>query len=238
MSVRLSLLRHAPSVACAALLALAVASPLSAQTRWPSINERQSPALARPHTALALPQECEFIETPLRDVIDFLRDVNKAPIMLRGTIANDAGARPITLHLKEVSLRTVLNTILGDLGLAYTVENEQIVITSQEEAARRPVLRTYDISTLLEGGETQHLVDLITRMTGPKTPAGVAPQFPADDVPAANRELATYGHLLIVRDTEAGQTRVAELLATLGHALGRDFPLPARQQQALSADKP
>src|SRR5690606_15950352 len=79
----------------------------------------------------------DFNETPLSDVAARLREDYSIPVVLdfRGleeaTISTDV---PITKRLSGISLRSALNLMLRDRGLAWIVTNEVLMITTQEEA--------------------------------------------------------------------------------------------------------
>ncbi|MCF6157233.1 MAG: hypothetical protein E3K32_01370 [wastewater metagenome] len=81
----------------------------------------------------------EFIDTSLKDVVTFLRE--KADINM--IIEPEAGNVPITLKLKDVSLRTALNYILPK-GYEYVVEGDILHIYKQKME-----LRVYDVRDIL-----------------------------------------------------------------------------------------
>ena len=64
--------------------------------------------------ALALPTQIEFVETPLQDVIDYLKDYHHIDIQIDTKALNDVGVDPsktISEELdKGISLRSALNS--------------------------------------------------------------------------------------------------------------------------------
>jgi len=78
-----------------------------------------------------------FIETPLEDVVDFLRYQHKIPIFLDLKALGEAGVRPVvpvTKNLKGISLRSALLLTLRELALTCARQDEFLVITTLREA--------------------------------------------------------------------------------------------------------
>ena len=94
----------------------------------------------------------EFIETPLSDVIDFLKDHHHIEIQLDNKALSDVGIgsdTPVTKNLKGISLRSALNLLLRDLNLTWTIQNEVLLITTPEEAENQLITKVYDVSDLV-----------------------------------------------------------------------------------------
>ena len=82
--------------------------------------------------ALASPTQIEFVETPLQDVIDYLKDYHHIEIQIDTKAFNDAGVDPsttISKNLKGISLRSALNSMLRELELTYVIQDE-VLLTS------------------------------------------------------------------------------------------------------------
>ena len=88
--------------------------------------------------------EIAIDRVPARDVIDFFRDVTNANIFLNWRTLEVAGVtrqQPVTLRLREVSLRTVLWLLLDaaqakpDTPLDFRVEKEVITISTAPDIA-------------------------------------------------------------------------------------------------------
>jgi hypothetical protein len=89
--------------------------------------------------ALKQPTVVEFVETPLKDVIDYLKDEHHVEILLDPKVF--WGTKPlrdpddqVTLQFKNISLQSGLRIILRELDLDYAICNEVILITTPEEA--------------------------------------------------------------------------------------------------------
>jgi hypothetical protein len=96
----------------------------------------------------------EFTETPLKDVVDYLKDVHHIEIQLDPKVFAQVYAQPkppmrdpempVTLDHKTVSLQSALRIILRELDLDYALCDEVILITTHEEArALNPVRRDF-----------------------------------------------------------------------------------------------
>ena len=103
----------------------------------------------------ALSQEVvlDFIETPLSDVVQFLQDTTKTPIVIDaralGDYGLDADEVPITRHIKDISLRSGLSIVLRELDLTFMVRDDAIVITTPEASESRLETRVYPVLDLV-----------------------------------------------------------------------------------------
>jgi ferric-dicitrate binding protein FerR (iron transport regulator)/tetratricopeptide (TPR) repeat protein len=91
----------------------------------------------RVQDALRSPTHLEFVEAPLQDVIDYLKDLHGIEIQVDKKALDDVGIAndtPITKQLKGISLRSALRLILRDLDLTYVIQDEVLLITTPEEA--------------------------------------------------------------------------------------------------------
>ncbi|MCC6359207.1 MAG: hypothetical protein IT450_10715 [Phycisphaerales bacterium] len=100
--------------------------------------------------------EINFDDQPLEKVVDFIRDVNKLNIAVDWDDLEANGImrdKPISLRLRDVSLRTVMGQILaqagGDIRLGYAANSGLIRIASKEKLDRNKFIQVYDIRDLL-----------------------------------------------------------------------------------------
>jgi hypothetical protein len=120
-------------------------------------------------TALDEDTRLEFIETPLNDVVNFLKELHGIEIELDvGALADVAidNDTPITKNLKGISLRSALRLMLADLQLTYVIKNEVLLITTIEQAEEMMATRVYD-TRLLKNVSAEKLVQLLTTMVSP-----------------------------------------------------------------------
>jgi len=113
---------------------------------------RQGGAEQKIFAALEDDTRLEFIETPLSQVIDFLKDQHDINIEIDTKALDDIGIgsdSPITRNLRGISLRSALRLMLKDLGLTYVVRDEVLLITTPEEAESKLVTKVYPVGDLV-----------------------------------------------------------------------------------------
>jgi hypothetical protein len=114
--------------------------------------KKTGPAEERIKQALEDSTVMEFVETPLSDVVDYLKDYHKIEIQLDTKALEDAGAgsdTPITKNLKGISLRSALRLMLGGLDLTYVIKDEVLLITTPEKASSELVTKVYPVADLV-----------------------------------------------------------------------------------------
>jgi hypothetical protein len=95
----------------------------------------------------------DFVEEPLKDVIQRISDIVDVPIVLSLKKLEEASVSPdtpITKALKGITLRSVLRTILKDLELTYAIRDEMIHITTPEDAESQLISRIYHCRDLID----------------------------------------------------------------------------------------
>ena len=121
--------------------------------RYSSVDLAQhGPAEKKINDALKSPTQLEFIETPLQDVIDFLKDFHQIEIQIDQRALDDVGIgtdTPITRNLKGITLRSALRLLLRDLDLTYVIQDEVLLITTPEEAETRLSTKVYPVADLV-----------------------------------------------------------------------------------------
>jgi type II secretory pathway component GspD/PulD (secretin) len=101
---------------------------------------------------LSTPVSLNFVDQPLRAVIDDLRawhGVNiyvDEPAVLKEGISLE---RPITLKLEQVSLKSALNMILHNVHLTHVIKDEVLQITTEAEARGKLVPVAYQVADLV-----------------------------------------------------------------------------------------
>lgn len=125
-----------PFVASTLAAATLVAATLSG---WGPQACAADPAGAKLQEALDSPTQLEFIETPLEDVVEFLRDLHEVDLQFDKPALAAADRKtdePVSICLSGVSLRSGLDLMLHNLGLAYVLRDRAILITTPEAAKR------------------------------------------------------------------------------------------------------
>jgi type II secretory pathway component GspD/PulD (secretin) len=122
-----------------------------------AVHREPSPLEARIEQAMTGPVEFEFIETPINDVAAFIADSFGIPVYLDRKALEDAGITPddpVTFQSREVKLESALNLMLGQLELDYAIENEVLLISTQEELNSTLDTRVYPVADLTSIGES------------------------------------------------------------------------------------
>lgn len=199
------------------------------------LGSGESPGVRKILKALESPTELEFIETPLQDVLDFIRDYHQIEVQLDQKALDDVGIgsdSPITRSLKGISLRSALRLLLRELDLTYTIEDEVLLVTTPEEAETRLNTVIYPVSDLVvtfrdpSTGETSadydSLIDLITSTIQPTT---------WDEVGGPG-SIGVYerGGALVLSQTQDVHQAIAAFLETLRRSGGS---LPVNSQPAV-----
>ncbi|HEY2412930.1 MAG TPA: hypothetical protein VGI40_11840 [Pirellulaceae bacterium] len=95
----------------------------------------------------------EFVEAPLKDVVQRLSDVVGVPFVLSLKKLEEASVSadtPMTKSLQGLTLRSVLRLILKDLELTYVIRDEVIQITTPEDAESQLITRIYRCRDLID----------------------------------------------------------------------------------------
>ena len=94
----------------------------------------------------------DFEETPLRDVIQVIRDEHRIPVVIDNKAleaANLTPDMPISAKLTDMSLRSALKNLLGQVDLTYVVKDEVLKITTREQAEQELEVRVYPVADLV-----------------------------------------------------------------------------------------
>jgi hypothetical protein len=102
--------------------------------------------------ALAEKISLEFTETPLSDVIGYIKAQRKIEIQLDKKALDDVGVGEdalITCRLTGISLRSALKLLLHNLGLTFVIDDEVLLITTPEIADSHLETVVYDVADLV-----------------------------------------------------------------------------------------
>lgn len=101
---------------------------------------------------LMQPTSIDMVDTPLVDVVAYLMDAHDIQILLDAQALEDVGASadtPVIMHVKNISLASALELMLGDHDLTWVVRHGVLLITSSDRAAERLSTRMYPVGDLL-----------------------------------------------------------------------------------------
>lgn len=126
--------------------------------------------LAKMRETLRRPTTALFMETPLKNVVADLAKTSKAKVILDSKSLAAVGVSentPVTIQLRDVPLDSVMSLVGLNLGLTWTVDGDQLVMTTPEAAESRKVTINYDVRDLTAGGDFDSLIDAITSTVHP-----------------------------------------------------------------------
>lgn len=81
----------------------------------------------------------EFINTPLKQIVEFLADQHRIPIQFDEPRLRAAGVSAemwVTRNMKGIALHIALQKILAEFGLTYVITDDALLITTAEEGQR------------------------------------------------------------------------------------------------------
>ena len=96
--------------------------------------------------------ELEFVDQPLSDVIDYLKERHAIEIQLDTKALTDAGLgsdTPITRNIRGITLRSALRLMLSEMDLTYVIRDEVLMITSKTEAENMLSTKVYPVADLV-----------------------------------------------------------------------------------------
>ena len=96
--------------------------------------------------------ELEFVDQPLSDVVDYLKERHGIEIQLDTKALTDAGLgsdTPVTRNIKGITLRSALRLMLSEMDLTYVIRDEVLMITSKTEAENMLSNKVYPVADLV-----------------------------------------------------------------------------------------
>lgn len=168
-------------------------------------EERIAAALSRETTV-------SFIETPLSDAAQAISEMHDIPVIIDNRALEEIGLdaeTPITIDLRNVTLRSLLRLMLRDCDLTYMVKDEVLQITTAEAAESNLILKMYKLSGKLENHGEQ-IVTAINRTVTPGT----------WDSLGGTSTIISIDHVLIVSATSDVHSKVESFLSELAEKFG------------------
>ena len=195
--------------------------------------ESEQAAAEAINTALNSPVRFEFAETPLADVVEFLRKLTGVQVILDHKALEGVGIgsdTPITLSLSNVSLRSALKIMLRQLELTFMVADEVLLITTPEEVETRLIMRVYPVLELVvnkSAEDTEEDFDSLIQVIV----STVAPQSWEDVGGAGSIAPFPNAKALVCSQTGEIHEQIETLLTTLRKArcvqgIGDQQPVP------------
>ncbi len=118
----------------------------------PVLSEQQLVAHRTIQQALEAPAECSFEQQPLQEVVQWVGQTYRIPVVIDRRALDDAGMgsdTPVTISLQGVSLRAALYHMLRELNLTSVISCEVLKITTLEEAEKNLQTWVYPVADLI-----------------------------------------------------------------------------------------
>ena len=122
------------------------------ETRPSSVHRTtDSPQRNEIESALGSKTELDFIDAPLREVVETLEEQHQIPIEIDKRALEESGLTldaPVTISVSGISLRSALKLCFRDLGLVFLIQDEVLQVTTPEEAETRLTTVVYPVKDL------------------------------------------------------------------------------------------
>ena len=96
--------------------------------------------------------DAEFEELPLAETLQFIEDSTGIQFYVKRKMLEEAGLSmdvPVTQHLRQVRVSTLLDLLFEELHLTYYEKDDLIIISTPEDTETRQEVRVYDCRDLL-----------------------------------------------------------------------------------------
>ncbi len=173
--------------------------------------------------ALAATMSADFQDTPLRDVIQFLKETTGVPIYIASAKLEETGLSddvPVSISAENLPMITVLEMILEPLDLAVVDYENRILITSADAASSTLDSRIYDVSAIQRAaGEvvgdsitSDELIELITKLVEPTNWSAVG----------GPGEITRLGEKIVILQDHHSHRQIEKLLRKMARSLDID----------------
>jgi hypothetical protein len=127
------------------------------------------------------PLRIEFVEGPLSDVLNYIKQTAKLPLHVDRASLEEAGIAldtPLSFSESELPLRSSLALLLEPIGLDWVIHHNALLITTSDAVEHRYLsTKAYDVSALIEPSDDadvqtaalEALVDTIETTIAPRT---------------------------------------------------------------------
>jgi hypothetical protein len=185
-------------------------------------NDEAASAEDRILAALEQRMDFEFENTPLSDVVEFLRNRLQINAVINEPALSEEGIQlddRISFQARKIRCTSFLNCILRRLSLEWFIEDEILVITTKTDAIARSVAKVYDVSDLVadqpRDGETadglQPLARAIMESVSPDVPWQLVDGEGGTVTPLKQKGLS----VLVIRQSRPAHRQIAALLSDL-----------------------
>ena len=170
----------------------------------------------------------EFNATPLKDIVEYLKDAAHIEMQLDTAGMKDANIDPeqqVTQNIRGVSLVSALDLLLDDMGLTWEIRHEVLWITSPKRVAEHRTTRLYVVGNLVPAGgkdgkpqdEYATLIELITATVAPGSWEGKGATGSIKGATLGGPKVLSYSSpdkLMLETAAEPGGAKVLSVSAT------------------------
>jgi hypothetical protein len=92
--------------------------------------------------------ELEFTEIPLREALDYIKDKHQIQFFFDKRAMEEANApidTPVTFNMHSAPVEMVLDLILNQIRLGYTIRNGVVIVTTEDALANSAEVRVYKV---------------------------------------------------------------------------------------------
>ncbi len=202
--------------------------PVATKRFWADDNEGAAQKIERVLREPLNDVGIEFVETPLEEVVAFLRDEYEIEIQLDLRALDELGMatkEPVTVNLRYVSLGAALRFTLNRLDLGYVIDDEVLLITSNDIACAIPRTAIYPVQDLTNSYNVDEIINAL-QTTSPEV---WEPNGGMQSIKQIGAEL------LVVNATQAVHEEVAGVLKALRaakHAIESPHDVEAEDEHA------
>lgn len=170
-----------------------------------------------------------FHDAPLRQVLEDVRILTGLNVAVDSRNLEAEGYHletPVTLKLRDVPTKNVLNLALRQVGLTHVVQDEVVLVTTKSAAPGQLIAKTYSVADLVmprkKGSPAESLIHLLQT---------VAPQSWKDHGGRGSMEYHPLGMSLVVHQTADVHEQIAATLAALREYTNRATADDAEEQE-------
>jgi beta-lactamase regulating signal transducer with metallopeptidase domain len=188
-----------------------------------------------------------FADTPLVHVMAHLARVHEIQIRIDEATLAEAGVsidEPISLVVSDVSLASLLDLMLDDLGLVAVPQGDVLTITTGRAGDGKPssfgvYRRDYEFSGVIPNNETgdqltESLAVTLRTLVTPEIWANTHPELPSDTSPKGRKviaEIATAGTTISVTTSAHAHSMIEDFTRQFTQGEHSQFPSNSRRSR-------
>ncbi|MEN1679735.1 MAG: hypothetical protein AAGJ46_09080 [Planctomycetota bacterium] len=183
--------------------------PVYWSTAKPEIDDQITRILNGPLTSAGL----DFTDTPLAEVVEFVREEYNLPIQFDIPALNDLAIsvdEPVSCNIRGVALGAALRLMLRQFGCELMIKDEFLMLTTQEFAECEMLQAAYPVSDFVEEDAVLQLAESIM--------ATVAVDTWAANGGGEGTARCLGGGLLLVTQTRSEHDEIKRMLEALRRA--------------------